>query len=66
MNYIIKTLEPKRDQLFDENKRLEKQIQMFSNLVATYQKRYEENEEKIKQMDHVLDSLVYIKKPSFQ
>lgn len=63
LNYIIETLEPERDQLFKEMKHYKRQYHSFNNMAQKYLKQIEENEEKIKQIDFILDNYAY-KKPS--
>lgn len=64
LDYVIETLEPKRDRLFNENKRIQVQIKTAELMLKDCKEKYEINECKIKQIDHVLDQLVYEKEPS--
>ena len=58
---LIDVMEPERDKLFEQNLGLLERIDMFEQMIHKAKQRYNENQEKIKQIDYILDTYAYKK-----
>jgi len=58
---LIDVLEPERDSLFNQNLGILERIDMFEQMIHKAKQRYNENQEKIKQIDYLLDTYAYKK-----
>lgn len=57
---LITVLEPERDRLFKVNQGILTRIQMFEEIIHNSKQRYNENQEKIQQLDYLLDTYAYL------